>query len=268
MSVPSSNALKIVLIGSGNVATQLGKTISALRGYPIIQVFGKNLSHAKALGYKLQCPYTNHLTEINRYADLYLMAVKDDAIGLVVKQLSEYLPSKSLVVHTSGSVGMKELEPWFLNHGVLYPIQTFSKSKKSASQAFPVLITSSNRKSKSLMTDLANKISSTVLYIQDENRARVHLAAVLVNNFTNHLYEMAFLLLKEKKIDFEILFPLIEETTHKLRTMKPQEAQTGPARRNDQKVIAGHRLFLKANHPSWLKLYNFMTDSIISTYSK
>ncbi len=258
--------LKIVLIGAGNVGTHLGKAISNLRSHTIIQVYSRTRTHAKTLGLKLQCPYTHTWSEINKKADLYLLAIKDDDIYTCAKLLREYISPQALVVHTSGSVSMNGFVPFFKNHGVFYPLQTFSAVKKNIGMNIPFLISASNKKSEMHLSELAYKMSPTVYVISDDTRAYLHLAAVMVNNFTNHLYQIANRLLEEKKIHFEILRPLIEETTNKLKTLSPYDAQTGPARRLDQRVLKLHRKMLKAKHPDWSKIYSLMTQSIIKTY--
>ena len=254
--------LKIVLIGSGNVATHLGKAISNQRDYPIIQVFSKTKAHARSLGTKLHCAWTASIEELNTQAHLYLIAVQDDQIEKVTLQLKSILPETALIVHTAGSVGCEVLSPYFKNHGVLYPLQTFTKSKKMSYANIPLLVTGSTPRYAGMIKALASLISKKVLVISDETRGYIHLTAVMVNNFPNYLYLMAYQLLAAQNIDFDILLSIIEETSAKIKTMSPREAQTGPARRKDNLVLAKHMELLKKYHPGWDEAYKVMTTLI------
>ncbi|MEP7268856.1 MAG: Rossmann-like and DUF2520 domain-containing protein [Saprospiraceae bacterium] len=259
--------MKIVLIGSGNVATHLGKAISGQRGYPIAQVYSRKLIHARSLGLKLKSEFTDDLNHLIRNADLYLIAISDDFIENFARDLKEYLPANKLIVHTSGSVSMMVLKPYFKNFGVLYPLQTFSKEKKMIYTQIPFLVCGSSKKIESELRSFAGSISKHVHAIKDEDKSYIHLAAVFVNNFTNAFYEIGRKIAVKRKIPFDFFLPLITETSAKLQSLSPQEAQTGPARRNDQKVLNAQRAILKKLFPAWLSIYNEMT-ALIQNFQK
>ena len=258
--------MKIVLIGSGNVASHLGKAMSSLNGYPIAQIFSKTKVHARKLAEKLSCSYTVHAAEIVPNADLYLIAVADDQVKNVAIQLSKYIHPASLVVHTSGSLPSTILAPYFKKYGVIYPLQTFSKSKKMVYHTIPFLITSSSAKNTITLKKLASQISNSVYICTDESRSLIHLTAVLVNNFTNALFDIAAQLLAKNKLPFKLVLPLIDETVLKLHSLSPMEAQTGPAKRNDKSVLAMHRKILKSYPREWSKIYNDITSEIIKRH--
>ncbi|RKT00621.1 Rossmann-like and DUF2520 domain-containing protein [Flavobacterium sp. 123] len=244
---------KIIIIGSGNVAQQLIRAFAKNTATELIQVYSRQKNIPSSL--------LDPTKVINDYslllkADLYIIAVSDDAIPTVSAQL----PFKNrLVVHTSGSVALGALDDKN-RKGVFYPLQTFSKDKLVDFKTIPICLESENATDFQLLEKAAKSISAKVFAINSEQRKALHVAAVFVNNFVNHLYEIGNTICYENKIPFEILKPLILETAQKIMTLSPQEAQTGPAKRNDSKTIEAHELFLSDENQS--TIYKILTQSI------
>ncbi len=253
---------KITLIGAGNVATQLG--LALINSHTIVQIFSKHKSSAFTLATILKCDYTSSIKEINSESDIYIIAVNDDAIADVVKKLKL---SNHLVVHTSGSVEMDLLKNVSKNYGVFYPLQTFSKNKKTNFKNIPLCLESSNTKTFKVLKTLASSISNNVQKINSDQRKTIHLAAVFACNFSNHLYNIASDILKSKKLSLDILQPLIEETANKVRNNSPAQMQTGPAIRGDQKTMKRHLQLLSENKPLQ-QVYKLMSKSIIDSGDK
>ena len=249
--------VKVVIIGSGNVAQHL---IVAFQNAQIlgseielIQVYSRqieNISHLVNLE-----QITNDLATLAE-ADLYIIAVSDDAIGAISSQL----PFKNrLVVHTSGSFPLHALDE-DNRKGVFYPLQTFTKNKPVDFKTIPICLESENATDYQLLDKVAKSISDKIFAINSDQRKALHVAAVFVNNFTNHLYQIGQEICQEHQVPFEILTPLITETAQKIMLLSPSEAQTGPAIRNDTATIEAHEAFLSnENH---LKIYKTLTQSI------
>ena len=249
--------VKVVIIGSGNVAQHL---IAAFQNAQIlgseielIQVYSRqieNISHLVNLE-----QITNDLATLAE-ADLYIIAVSDDAIGAISSQL----PFKNrLVVHTSGSFPLHALDE-DNRKGVFYPLQTFTKNKPVDFKTIPICLESENATDYQLLDKVAKSISDKIFAINSDQRKALHVAAVFVNNFTNHLYQIGQEICQENQVPFEILKPLIAETVNKIMVLSPEEAQTGPAKRNDTATIEAHEAFLSnENH---LKIYKILTKSI------
>lgn len=249
---------KIVLIGAGNVAASLSFTLRKA-GHTIVQVYSKHMSSAVALSKSLKCAYTDSLKAIDKTADIYIIAVKDDAIIEVAKQLK--LKDK-IVVHTSGSVELNVLKPVSKNYGVFYPLQTFSKTKKVNFKGVPVCLEASNGVTLNTLISLAEGISDKVQKINSEQRRIIHLAAVFACNFSNHLYVIAENILMFNGLSLDILKPLIEETAKKIKYASPSQVQTGPAIRNDKRTMDNHLKMLKYNK-SYQHLYKLLSKSIM-----
>jgi len=226
----------IVLIGAGRVATQLGKALHK-QNKTISQVYSRTMENATQLGFKLNAKPVNEISGIDSNADLYIIAVADDAIAEIATKVN--FPGK-IVVHTSGSVAMEALSPISEKSGVFYPLNTFSKSGVIDFSSTPICIEASDNITGQELTDLGKLLSNDVRYINSRQRAVIHLAAVFACNFTNFMMVNAEEILKTANVDFDILLPLISETISKLSLISPKDAQTGPALRNDVTVLQKH----------------------------
>ena len=245
--------IKVVLIGSGNVAHHLIEAFAKSATVEVIQVFARQKESVSPLfDYnKITSNYT-HLAE----ADLYLVAVSDDAIAHVASQIPF---ENRLVVHTSGTVSINSLNSKN-RKGIFYPLQTFTKNKAVDFSSIPICLESENDSDFELLKNVAESISNAVFKINSPQRKALHVSAVFVNNFVNHLYQIGNEICIENNIPFEILKPLILETANKVMSLTPKEAQTGPAKRKDTKTIEAHLdLLTNENQAS---IYKLLTQSI------
>lgn len=254
----------VVIIGAGNLATQLALAM-AEKGIQVKQVFSRKLESASALAEKVNAAFTNDLSQLLPEADLYIVAVKDSAILEVLENL--HIKSDQLIVHTAGSVPMSILDGFSNAYGVFYPLQTFSKSRKIDFSNIPICIEASHPSNFLALEKLAGRLSSSVNQINSDERKTLHLAAVFVNNFVNHFYAIGADILRDKKLDFGLLKPLILETAEKVQELQPSAAQTGPAKRYDQGIIAA-QLKMLHDKPEYQKIYSFVTESIFQLQQK
>jgi predicted short-subunit dehydrogenase-like oxidoreductase (DUF2520 family) len=245
----------ISIIGTGNVAFHLGNAFFE-QGIRIDIVIGRNLSNAQKLAAAWNSNVSDSYTEIS--SDLVLLCVSDDAINSVIEQINENIP----IAYTSGAVDLSGLKRQ-KNIGVFYPLQTFSKDRSVNLFEVPFLIEASDPELSQNLFDLAWKLSRKVLFASSEERKKYHLAAVWVNNFTNHMVYQAKHYLDGQTLKWEVLLPLLNETIDKLKTMDPFNAQTGPARRNDQQTIDAHKAMLTEQQKV---LYTAISKSITDTY--
>jgi predicted short-subunit dehydrogenase-like oxidoreductase (DUF2520 family) len=248
----------IVIIGAGNLATQLALVLTE-KGIPVKQVFSRNLNSARELAEKTGAAFTNDLSQLYSETDLYLIAVKDSAIQEVLENLS--LDENRMIVHTAGSVPMNILDGFSGNYGVFYPLQTFSKNRKIDFSDIPICIEANHPARLMELQELGEKLSGSVHQINSDDRKILHLAALFANNFVNHFYSIGERLLQDKKLNFDLLKPLIRETAEKIESLPPSDAQTGPAKRNDQTIINTHLKMLH-NQPELQKIYRLMSESI------
>ena len=234
--------MKINIIGRGNVASHL---CNALRDKAdVIPVNSRTLEG------------------FDESADVSLIAVSDNAI----REVAGRLPAlKGILAHTSGSVPIDILKDSHTNIGVFYPLQTFSKDVPLDYSKIPFFIEGIDKNSETILVSLARNISENVTIADSEKRKALHVASVFACNFANHLWHISDTLLKENGLTFSTILPLLEETLRKVSNVSPHDAQTGPARRHDTKVVDSH-LQLLANHPDYQTIYNLLSSSISTLY--
>ncbi|MFC0775662.1 Rossmann-like and DUF2520 domain-containing protein [Terrimonas alba] len=254
--------MDIAIIGSGNTAAVLGRKFISAK-HKIVQIVSRNASAASQLAYEWDTESANYMSLLAKNADVYIIAVSDNALQEVVSDLK--LPGK-VVAHTAGSVSKDVLQHVSKHYGVFYPLQSLRKEIAGLPD-IPIFFEGSDDKATKTLQRLAESISFEKPGLAaSEDRLKLHVAAVIVNNFTNHLYVLAERYCQSEGLDFHQLLPLIEETVKRLKTTSPAAAMTGPAIRHDQGTIQKH-LELLANHPQLQKIYRLLTESIQETKS-
>ena len=251
---------KIVLIGAGNLAFHLGQCLHQA-GIEVIQVYSRKITKARKLSKLIQSTAINRLEQLSPEGDLYILAVSDTAIGEVAQRIAAVIPSDKLVVHTSGATPSTVLKNDFKRYGIFYPLQSFSISRKVDFQQLPICIDAYRKRDQKILTKLAKRISSNVHFITDEQRAILHVAAVFVNNFSNHLFNIGAQISQQEGLDFDLLKPLILETVAKIQDSAPEKMQTGPAIRGDQLTLKRHLEYLE-KFPQYAAIYQLMSHSI------
>ena len=249
--------MKAVFVGAGNLATNLGMSLMA-NGVDVVQVYSRTEDSASALSEKLKCAHTTDIDEVISDADIYFISVKDSVLESLASRLLHGREDR-LFVHTSGSMPMSALP--FCHRGVFYPMQTFSKSKIVDFSNIPVFIEADDSEDLNKLDALAHKLSSSVYVLDSSRRRYLHLSAVFCCNFVNHCYAVSEDILKSCGVPFDVMLPLIDETSAKVHTINPKDAQTGPAVRYDENVIAKH-LDLLSDKPVFQDIYRLMSDSI------
>jgi predicted short-subunit dehydrogenase-like oxidoreductase (DUF2520 family) len=251
--------MDIVIIGTGNTATILGRKLKAA-GHRILQVYGRDGAAASALAYELDSVSVSYWNIVDRDADIYLLAVSDVAISEIRNELR--LP-EGTIVHTAASVPLGALRDAAPHYGVFYPLQSLRKSSPRLPD-IPVIVDASDPETLQKLEALGHTISDQVLAAGDDERLRLHLAAVFCNNFVNHIYVLMEDFCRREGLDFALLRPLILETAERVQSGSAHDSQTGPALRRDTTTIGRHRQLL-AGEPQLLELYDLMTRSIQSS---
>lgn len=245
---------KVSIVGFGNVSSHLIEAFDNI-GIKVTHVFIRDLNNKSAFNIEFVSNYAN-LPK----GQLTIVCVPDNEISLVVQQIDIKTP----IAYTSGSVNLSDLDAR-QEIGVFYPLQTFTKGVPVDLSNVPFFIESESQSFGNKLFNLAKELSSNVKFANSEQRAKLHLSAVWVNNFTNHINFIAKDYLDSQELDFDDLIPLLQETIKKIERISPFASQTGPARRGDSKTIEQH---LKMLPDDKKKIYKEISDSIIKTYSK
>ena len=250
--------MKVAIIGAGNLATHLSKALQNA-GFDIAQVYSRTETSAKELAGLLRVSYTTNISSIVDDASLYVISVSDDSIQSVSKSLTSF---GGLVVHTAGSIPMDVFSGRLKNFGVLYPLQTFTKQRPVDFLNIPIFIEANTQENLQILQTVAKSISSSVYNASSQEREQLHLAAVFCCNFVNHLYHLAAQVAQQAGFEFKALSRLILETADKaIDSENPKAVQTGPAVRNDVKVMKKH-LELLASRPGWQEIYEMLSKNI------
>lgn len=251
--------MKIVLIGAGRLATNLGQTLLGA-GHEIICVNSRTMKSAKALADKIGGLPVDKAEDIPMEADAYIIAVKDSVLADVIPAVTKDREMQ-VFFHTAGSMPMSMFQGMTHHYGVFYPMQSFSKERPVDFAEIPTFIEASDDKTMTVAKLLAESITERVYELSSEDRQYLHLAAVFACNFVNHCYAMAAEILEQHGMNFDVMLPLIDETARKVHELSPQTAQTGPAVRYDENVIRAQSQLLKDN-PIVKDIYERMSLSI------
>ncbi len=247
-----------VIVGSGNVAWHMLKALGD-SGIVIRQIVARNPVTARMLSDDYQVPFVTDPALMDRAAGIYILAVQDDEIEHAALSLKL---DDQLLVHTSGFSDLAVLQGFSSDTGVIWPLQSLTTGKSVDYRQIPFFIEANNDHTLSILKNLAESISDTVISTESPIRKHVHLAAVIASNLSNHLYTIAASILEKQKIAFEVLVPLIRETAAKSALKGPVHNQTGPASRGDLKVIGQHLKMLE-DEPSYRDIYKLITENII-----
>lgn len=252
--------MNVVIIGSGNVATVMGKKMKEA-GVKIVQVCSRNQEAGSKLAGILQASFTTDLRQVSKDGDLYILAVSDTFIQSVASKL--HLKNK-VIVHTAGSVSRKALlsaGSASCSYGVLYPMQSLNKERNEI-PPIPVLIDGSDAATTESLSAFASVWSERIALGDDEQRLRMHIASVFVSNFTTYMYVLADEFLTAEGLDFKMLLPLINESSARLQAHKPAEVQTGPAMRKDIPTINLH-IDVLSQYPKLQAMYKMISAGIL-----
>lgn len=258
----NSRAIRVVIVGSGNVAEAFARTIGCAEGMKLVQIFARNSERGVYVAEVGGCSWSSNPEELAA-ADIYIISVSDRSVQSVAESLC--LPDEAIVVHTAGSVPLDVLPSRGRGRGILYPLQSFSTGREVSLEDVPLFVEADNEATQEWLSTFAARLSRRVEYADSERRRVIHLAGVFVNNFVNHLYAIGGDVIGSVGLDFDTLKPLIAETAAKaLATNDPTRVQTGPAVRGDVKVAERHMAML-ADDERKQQIYKLITESIWET---
>ncbi len=251
--------MRVVMIGAGRLATQLGLALR-LSDHEIIAVWSRTMESAEMLTNRIGGYPTNEMDELPMEADVYIVSVKDSALQGVIAEAVKGRENE-LFLHTAGSMPLSIFEGYAYRYGVFYPMQTFSKERQVDFSEIPVFIEAIDESSLIVVQRLAESLSKRVRVLSSADRKYLHLAAVFACNFANHCYALSAKVLEQHGLPFDVMLPLIDETARKVHEMHPNDAQTGPAVRYDKNVIGMHMAML-ARDPQLKDIYERLSLNI------
>ena len=246
---------RVVILGSGNVATSIALALKDR--CELVQIYSRSLENAQSLAKQVGCDASSTLKDVAPDADVYIVSVKDDAIASVVYAVPD---NGALWLHTSGSTPIEVFQNKRTSYGVLYPMQSFSKSRPADMSEVHFFVEGNDSIITQDIKELASLMTRNVHEATSAEREKLHIAAVFACNFANHMFTLSSEVLDEAGLPFDAMLPLIKTTVAKLDNMTPQESQTGPAARGDMKIIDKH---LSSLHGDKRKIYKLLSKDII-----
>jgi predicted short-subunit dehydrogenase-like oxidoreductase (DUF2520 family) len=253
--------MQVTIIGTGNVATVFGRLL-VQKGHSIAQVYGRHFSDAQALALALGARAVSDTADIQSQADLYLIAVSDDALPELASRLS--LGDK-LVLHTAGSVSKDVLRDASSSYGVLWPMKMIRKNMVEITP-LTIVVDGNTEASLSAIEGIAGLFSPDIARADDALRLKMHMLAAVVSNFPNHLYRLAADYCSQEQIEFSAFYPIISETVQQVQKTHPANVQAGPAFRGDRDTLYRHEAIL-TQYPQLLQLYTAISNSIMRSQS-
>lgn len=255
--------MEVAIIGSGNIASHLAKFFHR-NGHRVVQVYNRTVDSGQALADSVSAQFITSLQDLSA-VDLVIIAVSDDVIAEIAEQISP--THEAIIVHTSGATNIKALSR-FQRYGVIYPPQSINKHIENQRLAdIPFAIEGATDETTNILLTTMQAMAPKSFVCNSEQRLALHVGAVFVNNFSNALYQMAYEILKQKGLDFELLRPLLLETAQKVQNNLPKAVQTGPAARNDNNTINAHLQFLRDNE-ALTEIYQQLTSFIVKSSPK
>ena len=248
--------MRVVVVGSGNVAESLAQAIAEAEGLELVQVFARNEKRGRSVAELAHSEWSNSSLA---KADLYLISVSDNAVDGCAKTL--HIPKNSVIAHTAGCCPMEALAP-HTHRGVFYPFQTFSVGRKIDFTKGYIFVEGATDHALQTIERAARALTTKVLPADSAGRAVIHLSGVFACNFANAMYANAAEVLAKEGLPFDIVAPLIEETAKKaIESKSPAQSQTGPARRGDSQTLDRHRAML-AEKPLTKEIYDKISEDI------
>ncbi len=258
--------LRVGIIGAGNVATHIATSLH--QSADVVQIYTPHMSTATLLADRTGAEATDSIANLRTDVDCIILSIKDDAVAAVLKQIdSTFSPdalSRIVWMHTAGSVDMNCFPDSMPNHGILYPLQTFSRDVAVDMRKVPFFIEGTTALAIECISTLARMLSDKVKPLDSEQRRQLHAAAVLACNMPMYLWSLAHDVLQAHGLDFAVMRPLLEVTLDKAMSCNPSDVITGPARRGDTATIAKHMADLP---PQAANVYAILTNEILKKFN-
>lgn len=263
--ITQTKIMRISIIGNGNLAQSIAQ-IFFKTSQELVEMYAPNFSALSVFCKTVNAQPLKELSKLNTNIDILIIAITDSAIRQVVTEIPK---GNFVLAHTSGSIAMDVFEEANVkNYGVFYPLYSFLKAQAEDFSEIPIMLESVNETSNKWLHRLANKLSNNISVVNSQDRKKYHMAGILVNNFTNHLWAICQEMLDNSGLAFENLKPILKETANNaMKSEQLYDLQTGPAKRNNQKIINSHIELLEDNK-DLQELYQCMTRLITKKHNK
>ena len=187
-----------------------------------------------------------------------ILAVTDDSIQEVSGLFNNF---KGLCVHLSGSKSIDLIKQ--KNKAVMWPIVSMTGQKLSFRDV-PFCV-ETQKENEHMLLGLIGILQGQPVICDYQKRERLHLAAVICNNFTNFLFTKAEKMLGNHD-ELKLMLPMMAQTIENWEKISPEKTQTGPAKRRDHSTINQHMDILD-KYPDIKEIYQFLSKQIEINYA-
>ena len=248
--------MNISIIGSGNLAWFMA-TRWQKAGHHIVEICSRNPQNAQALASVVGATVCEHQRELSAKADVFLFALPD---AVLAGQIARFPFQDKIILHGAGTQPLAGFEGG--NSGVIWPLYSLHQSDLPVIRDIPVFWESRGTEAAKAVPELAAALSNHCRPADLNARMQLHLSAVFVNNFVNHLMAVTQNRMQELDLPFnDSLQPIIQQTIETALVGLSFESQTGPAIRKDKVTMEKH-LQLLSGHPEWQEIYQAISRSI------
>ncbi len=253
--------LRVGVIGAGRVGAVLAAVLRS-RGHDIVSVAGESDASLRRAADLLPGVPVAKPTAVARTCDVLLLTVPDDMLENVVTQLSASgaIRAGQYVVHTSGSHGLRVLEPATRvgAHPVaVHPAMTFTGTvldlDRLSDCVFGVTTGPADR---DWAQALVGELGADVMWVPEEQRSLYHAGLAHGANHLVTLVAQAMELLSAAGADdpAAILRPLLGAALDNALA-EGDAALTGPIVRGDVNTVRAHLAEIRATAPDTLPSY-------------
>ncbi len=261
----TAKGVRFSVIGLGRVGSSLGPALEE-KGWRCVSVYSES-SAGESRRIRRELPGAVILSSMESLQpdfDLLFITTPDDQIGPTAEKIAS-LPDfdwrKKVVLHASGVIGLDtlaSLKDAGAHTGAFHPISAFAKrySPSSASHIYYDFL--GEKTAKGMARKIAALLNARLLILKsDDERQALHLASVIVSNFTVIGMQASeglisrFIPRSEAK---GLLLGLLGSTSGNLARVGSGSALTGPLARGDIGVIMAHLKSLE-NYPSLSQFY-------------
>lgn len=189
--------------------------------------------------------------------DIVILCIPDKDIREVSTQL---IKGSYLLAHVSGTTSIETIDSKHKSRGIFYPLMSLTNNTSVPIKSIPFCLEADSEGAYHILEDLSHSMGIKPHKLDSKERKKLHLAAVLAQNFSNHLFQMAFEVLEEANLSFDLLKPLLLQSIERIGENPPISFQTGPAIRKDETTIQQHLNMIE--NQTHKEIYEQITRSI------
>lgn len=249
---------RIAVYGAGRAGCSFYKNLEMASLRPVA-LATRSPATARRAGFEGFDVQVGTVADAVRGAEFVFLAVSDDAVQDIARQLAHDVSPGVLVAHLSGSLDLSPLRALAdagAEIGSLHVLLSMATRHTLFANAWAAVDGASDA-AVSHLTSIASSLGLCTLHPTGD-RARYHAAACLVGNYPQVLMEAAIRLLGDCGVPeadgHRALGALLLNASENAARLSPAEALTGPIARGDVEVVRRH-LDAVANAPEVERLY-------------